>query len=139
MSTAHTGAETIQGRKLFKGGNYSRIHGDCIFFAKMALLHNARYGYHNDLGYSDFRVVMIQLQIVLNCTAQGPAGRQPTIVEVGEHGQPNIAIVERKFVALKLGLKRAKAVVMTLHLITLTYTAVKYHYMQSNIDIIIHT
>ena len=25
--TVHTGAETIQGRKLFKGGNYSRIYG----------------------------------------------------------------------------------------------------------------
>ena len=27
MSTVHTGAETIQGRKLFKGGNYMRKYG----------------------------------------------------------------------------------------------------------------
>jgi len=27
LVTVHTGAETIQGRKLFKGGNYSRKYG----------------------------------------------------------------------------------------------------------------
>ena len=27
LITVHTGAETIQGRKLFKGGNYSRKYG----------------------------------------------------------------------------------------------------------------
>ena len=71
---------------------------------------------------------MIRLQIVLSCTAQELAGRKPTIAWVGDHGQrPNIAIVERKFVPLKLRLKRAKAEGMTLRLITLTCTAVKYH------------
>ena len=30
MVTVHTGAETIQGRKLFKGGNYMRKYG--IYF-----------------------------------------------------------------------------------------------------------
>ena len=29
LVTVHTGAETIQGRKLFKGGNYSRKYGIC--------------------------------------------------------------------------------------------------------------
>jgi hypothetical protein len=57
---------------------------------------------------------------------QGPAGYQLTIVEVGEHGhRPNFAKMERKFVPFKLGLKATKAMGMTLHLITLTYTAVK--------------
>ena len=28
--TVHKGAETIQGRKLFKGGNYMRKYGTCI-------------------------------------------------------------------------------------------------------------
>ena len=70
-------------------------------------------------------MVMIRLQIVFSCTAQGLAGRQPTIVELGEHGQKKNVMLERKFVAFKLGLKRTKAKGMTLHLITLTYTAVK--------------
>ena len=30
LITVHTGAETIQGRKLFKGGNYSRKYGNSI-------------------------------------------------------------------------------------------------------------
>ena len=30
LCTVHTGAETIQGRKLFKGGNYSRKYGKCF-------------------------------------------------------------------------------------------------------------
>ena len=68
---------------------------------------------------------MIWQQIVLRCIAQG-AGRKPTIAWVGAHGKrPNIAIVERKFVPFKLGLKATKAMGITLHLITLTYTAVK--------------
>ena len=29
LVTVHTGAETIQGRKLFKGGNYSRAETIC--------------------------------------------------------------------------------------------------------------
>ena len=32
MVTVHTGAETIQGRKLFKGGNYMRKYGICRRF-----------------------------------------------------------------------------------------------------------
>ena len=78
---------------------------------------------------------MIPLQIVLSCTAQGLAGRKPTIAWVGEHGQKKSVKVER-FVPCKLGLKRTKAMGMILHLITSTYTAVKHHYMESNIDII---
>ena len=31
LITVHTGAETIQGRKIFKGGNYSRKYGMCCF------------------------------------------------------------------------------------------------------------
>ena len=30
LVTVHTGAETIQGRKLFKGGNYMRKYGICF-------------------------------------------------------------------------------------------------------------
>ena len=50
--TVHNGAETIQGRKLFKGGNYMRKYGiyllsvfiflqflKCMFFLKSAVMH----------------------------------------------------------------------------------------------------
>ena len=51
-------------------------------------------------------------------------GKQPIIVEVGENGQvPNFVILKRKYMPSKLGLKRIKAKEMTLHLITLYYTA----------------
>ena len=36
MVAVHTGAETIQGRKLFKGGNYMRKYG--MSFSKIFIL-----------------------------------------------------------------------------------------------------
>ena len=38
MVTVHTGAETIQGRKLFKGGNYMRKYGSTFVVLHLNVL-----------------------------------------------------------------------------------------------------
>ena len=45
MATVHTDAETIQGRKLFKGGNYSRKYGIYLLSFFGAEMRRIYFGY----------------------------------------------------------------------------------------------